>query len=721
MAGVRLRAAALARRGRLPPAAARGVASARSRRGRGSCCSATRTTRPAPSTGATSSRRVAGFCREHGLFLVSDEVYREFVYDGQQATSAARACRLRGERDRRRQPVEALQRLRHPARLSRHAQPRGLRRGAAHGAGAAVAARPRPARGARDARSCRPTTRRASCASTRRAATCSSTASRGCRASSCASPRAPSTSSPGCRSRTARTSPRWLLADFSHEGATVMVAPAPGLLRHARPRPRRGAHRLRALPGRPRGLGARPGSRAAAVRGGPGRAALGRAREGLTSRRAARPRRERRRLERATAVLALTLVALGLAVAQLRLQARADVERARERLLAGDAAAASALCARAERWPGERDRARAGETLAAAASGTPRGGAFAGRARFRSRRASRGVGASRRAPRRRAFARRSSRALGAPARPALLGGARLRGRRRSGGARGGRGEPGSARRPRTRREAGACARGPRLRRPDAAARPQRRAGREQPGVRAVPSGRRRCRAGVGRTRARAGPSFRRAALRLTVDLELSRSALAALGERRGSIVLVDARSGALLAAVSDERTSATEGAAALTQRLEPASIAKLLTAAAAYRNGLDPDAAISRMTCTGVERYGGQQLWCAFPSGPLAGLDDALAKSCNVAFANLGVALGASRMADEYRRWGFDAAPPRCSEARDASTRRRGRRASSPTCRSGSSSSTSRRCTRRCSRRSWPTTGACPSRACSPGRAARWA
>jgi aspartate aminotransferase len=31
--------------------------------------------------------RIAGFCREHGLFLVCDEVYREFVYDGQQATS----------------------------------------------------------------------------------------------------------------------------------------------------------------------------------------------------------------------------------------------------------------------------------------------------------------------------------------------------------------------------------------------------------------------------------------------------------------------------------------------------------------------------------------------------------------------------------------------------------------------------------------------------------
>ena len=64
--------------------------------------------------------------------------------------------------------------------------------------------------------------------------------------------------------------------------------------------------------------------------------------------------------------------------------------------------------------------------------------------------------------------------------------------------------------------------------------------------------------------------------------------------------------------------------------------------------GLDPDALISRITCTGVERYGGQPLWCAWPGGALAGLDDALAKSCNVAFANLGVELGVGR--GEIRR-----------------------------------------------------------------------
>jgi len=145
------------------------------------------------------------------------------------------------------------------------------------------------------------------------------------------------------------------------------------------------------------------------------------------------------------------------------------------------------------------------------------------------------------------------------------------------------------------------------------------------------------------------------AARLSIDLGLSQAALEALGGRRGSIVLVEPRTGAVLAAVSDERTAAAEGAAAFTQRREPASIAKLLTSAAAYRAGLDADLEIQRMTCGGVERYGGKALWCPFAAGPLEGLDHALALSCNVAFANLGTRLGTERMVEEYRLWGFDA------------------------------------------------------------------
>ena len=334
----------------------------------------------------------------------------------------------------------------------------------------------------------------------------------------------------------------------------------------------------------------------------------------------------------------------------------ADVERARERLLAGDAAAASALCARAERWPGERARAHAGATLAAASTGRPVAALSpdelvvvpAEPLVVSALRAGRLDGARSLAD----LLERSGHPLGPLYSAALAFEAGDEAAARAAVA--ASQVPLAARGLGTRLERALAAR-------DSGARTLLldRSGelvasilasgpfRPAEGTAALVSG----------VLERVPAELPARALRLTVDLELSRSALAALGERRGSIVLVDARSGALLAAVSDERTSATEGAAALTQRLEPASIAKLLTAAAAYRNGLDPDAAISRMTCTGVERYGGQQLWCAYPSGPLAGLDDALAKSCNVAFANLGVELGASRMADEYRRWGFDAGP----------------------------------------------------------------
>ena len=86
------------------------------------------------------------FCRENGLFLVADEVYRELVYDGRSATSA---LSLPGG-DEATIVVDSLSKrysacgIRLGCLVTRN-QSR-LRRGAAHGAGAALAPRPRPAR-----------------------------------------------------------------------------------------------------------------------------------------------------------------------------------------------------------------------------------------------------------------------------------------------------------------------------------------------------------------------------------------------------------------------------------------------------------------------------------------------------------------------------------------------------------------------------------------------
>lgn len=142
-------------------------------------------------------------------------------------------------------------------------------------------------------------------------------------------------------------------------------------------------------------------------------------------------------------------------------------------------------------------------------------------------------------------------------------------------------------------------------------------------------------------------------VRLALDLELSRLAFSALGGYRGSIVLVEPKSGEVLAAVSDRRTFRQGGTPAFEQLREPASISKLITATAALRAGYDPDAEIADMTCRGHQAFSGKPLYCSSISGRLRGLSHAMAVSCNVAFADLGVRLGRQRMLEELRYYGF--------------------------------------------------------------------
>jgi peptidoglycan glycosyltransferase len=108
--------------------------------------------------------------------------------------------------------------------------------------------------------------------------------------------------------------------------------------------------------------------------------------------------------------------------------------------------------------------------------------------------------------------------------------------------------------------------------------------------------------------------------------------------------------------LADARTRAASGGTpAFEQAREPASIAKIVTAAAALRAGHDADAEVRRMVCNGSQRYDGGVLWCSTPGGPLTGgLKQAFAISCNIAFANLAVEVGWPAMVDELHRWGFD-------------------------------------------------------------------
>ena len=144
-----------------------------------------------------------------------------------------------------------------------------------------------------------------------------------------------------------------------------------------------------------------------------------------------------------------------------------------------------------------------------------------------------------------------------------------------------------------------------------------------------------------------------AGARLSLDLDLSRLAKAALEDARGSVVLLDPHTGSVLAAVSDSVTLQTGGTPAFEDRREPASISKIVTTAAAMRAGIDPDAFLKRLECRGATRIGRGTVWCSYPAGPLEGLDHALAVSCNMAFAHLGLEVGRAALLDELARWGF--------------------------------------------------------------------
>jgi hypothetical protein len=150
----------------------------------------------------------------------------------------------------------------------------------------------------------------------------------------------------------------------------------------------------------------------------------------------------------------------------------------------------------------------------------------------------------------------------------------------------------------------------------------------------------------------AGQSFR-----LSIDLELSTLAQRALEGSRGSIVLLSSQTGEVLVSISDTKTLERTDVPSFRQLREPASISKLITAAAALRGALDVDQFISRMSCGGAQRYEGGILYCASPAGHLAGLNHSMAVSCNIAFANLGIRVGRRAMLEELRLFGFDRPP----------------------------------------------------------------
>jgi SpoIID/LytB domain protein len=129
-----------------------------------------------------------------------------------------------------------------------------------------------------------------------------------------------------------------------------------------------------------------------------------------------------------------------------------------------------------------------------------------------------------------------------------------------------------------------------------------------------------------------------------IDSVLQNAAAAALGQREGTIIVMDAHNGRLRALVNPKR--------AFTEAAMPGSTMKPFTALAALRAGLiDQD---SRTVCPG--RFNGLSfsLPCVHEDHlPPFTPSQAIAYSCNYYFATLGQRLGRDKLVETLRSFGF--------------------------------------------------------------------
>ena len=137
-------------------------------------------------------------------------------------------------------------------------------------------------------------------------------------------------------------------------------------------------------------------------------------------------------------------------------------------------------------------------------------------------------------------------------------------------------------------------------------------------------------------------------LELTLDSAVQKAAIRALGGFKGALVAIDPRTHEILAIAS----TGAENRALETQ-YEPGSVIKVLTVMSALSNHVELQ---FPYTCNGDLLIDGRHFgdWLEGGHGVLPDLDQAMARSCNVVFADLGVRLGRDRLKALFNEAGFD-------------------------------------------------------------------
>ena len=172
-----------------------------------------------------------------------------------------------------------------------------------------------------------------------------------------------------------------------------------------------------------------------------------------------------------------------------------------------------------------------------------------------------------------------------------------------------------------------------------------------------------------------------ASVETTINARAQEAAYEGLGDQKGAVVALDPRTGAVLALatspsydpnlIADHDLSAAREAyveliedpdapmanRAAREIYPPGSVFKLVTAAAALENGMTTETLVDspaqlRLPQTTIDL--GNQVPCG---GSRITIEQALKVSCNTAFANIALTLGADTMREQAEKFGFGSRP----------------------------------------------------------------
>jgi peptidoglycan glycosyltransferase len=150
-------------------------------------------------------------------------------------------------------------------------------------------------------------------------------------------------------------------------------------------------------------------------------------------------------------------------------------------------------------------------------------------------------------------------------------------------------------------------------------------------------------------------------LTLTIDASICRAAWNAIGyDRRGAAMLMNYKTGEVLAMVSLPSVDPINGEApvadtafinrCLSASFPPGSVFKLVTAAAAIEDV--PDLFDRTFLCEGEYTIGSVDIRCSGVHGEQS-VEEAMANSCNCAFAQIAVAAGYNSLYEHVKAYGF--------------------------------------------------------------------